>query len=81
MTWAQLLTSFEMGIHDAASPAEILLILRSPQMTEAKAHIGNAKPEHQVKLDEIMVLADQRLAELQDEAPEEATAELMGTTG
>jgi hypothetical protein len=34
-------------------------------MTECKAHIGKARPEYQRRYDEIMRLADERLAALQ----------------
>ena len=65
MTWTQLLDSFDLAIKDAATADEITHILRSPQMTECKAHIGKARPEYQRRYDEIMRLADERLAALQ----------------
>lgn len=69
MTWTQLLKSFEMAIADASAAEEIKTILRSPAMTEAKAHIGKARSEHQQKLDEIMILADAKLRDLEATTP------------
>lgn len=81
MTWGQLLKSFEMAIADAMTAEEIQLILRSDQMTEAKAHIGKARSEHQQKLDEIMVLADTKLRDLEATTPQEDEGETLDIFG
>jgi len=75
MTWAQLLDSFALAIQDASTVEEIDHILRSPQMTEAKAHIGSARIEHQKRFDEIMVMADERRQALEMDAAEAAVPE------
>jgi hypothetical protein len=84
MTWAQLLDSFALAIQDASTTEEIDHILRSPQMTEAKAHIGRARIEHQKRFDEIMVMADERRQALGDdtaeaEVSEDELPEIIGT--
>lgn len=81
MTWTQLLKSFELAIGDAMTAEEIQTILRSPQMTEAKAHIAKARPEHQQKLDEIMILADTKLRDLEATTPTEAEGETLDIFG
>jgi hypothetical protein len=44
-------------------------------MTEAKAHIGAARIEHQRRFDEIMVLADERRQALEMDVAEAAVGE------